>query len=643
MRIDVTDCHGANDEPMKFRRRSFHAFSSTPRRVAAALVVLVGIFDVVSVLGNRALARVVSWDTALPFTVAHGTRTFVVLAGIFLILLGRGLLHGRRTAWYTALVLLSASLISSIVQGIDLDALVVKSGLIAILLWRQQDFRARPDVPTLRRGIRAALFALILVPLYAVLGFTLMRHWFVEPVSLGAMLKEAMVRMSFSTGGPLHGARFSSRSFLSSISIAWGAVLVYAVVVVLRPVLQPTFETVRDRRRAIELLNEYGDLTTSFMTTWPGNTALLNGERDAYVAYRLIGNVAIVLGDPIGSPDGCRRAIDEFLDLAVVNGWTPCFYGASARYVLEFSRHGLGWIKVGEDATINVTDLSFRGKSWQDVRTARNRAKREGVRFEMIDQTTADPEIVRQLWGISAEWTARRGLPEMNFTLGHLTDPPDPEVRTAVAIDERGRVQGFLTWLPVYARRGWVVDLMRRRDDAFPGVMEFLIAESLLVFQSEGFRFASLSAAPLGHVAREQGPSSAMERALTHAAERLDSFYHFASLNDFKSKFQPNWEPIYLAYAGNASLPRIGYALLRAYLPTLSGRDVRQLITGLGPAGVPTSHVTHDNGRGPVKPVEAPSTDAASSPEEADLAETSMTGAATVPVSTLNDWSGDRA
>ena len=82
-----------------------------------ALVVLVGIFDVISVLGNRALARVASWDTALPFTVAHGTRTFVVLAGIFLIMLGRGLLHGRRTAWYASLFLLSASLVSSFCEG----------------------------------------------------------------------------------------------------------------------------------------------------------------------------------------------------------------------------------------------------------------------------------------------------------------------------------------------------------------------------------------------------------------------------------------------------------------------------------------------------------------------------------------------
>src|SRR6185312_9910145 len=121
-------------ELMLLRRRSFHAFRSTPRQIAASLVVLVGIFDVVSVLGNTAVSRIVSWNSALPFAIAHGTRTFVALAGIFLILLGRGLLHGRRTAWWASLLLLSVSLVSSLIQGIDLDTLAVKIAIIGILV-----------------------------------------------------------------------------------------------------------------------------------------------------------------------------------------------------------------------------------------------------------------------------------------------------------------------------------------------------------------------------------------------------------------------------------------------------------------------------------------------------------------------------
>ncbi len=621
---------------MLLRPQSFHAFKSTSRQIAAALVVLGGIFDVVSLLGNSPLARVASWDTALPFAVVHGTRTFVALTGIFLILLGRGLQHGRRTAWWAAMALLTSSLALSIVQEIDVDTLVVKFVLIAILFWRREDFRARPDVPTIRRGVRAAIFALVLVPVYILLGFVLMRHWFSEPVTLAAMGKTAIARLSFNSTGPLHGTRLSSRSFLDSISIAWGAMLVYAVVVILRPVLRPTLETARDRRRALELLRRFGRSTTSYMTTWPGNVVLLDGQRDAYVAYRLVGDVAIVLGDPIGSPEGCRRAIDEFLDVAASNGWTPCFYGASDRFLGEFDRHGLAWVNVGEDAILDLKDLSFRGKSWQDVRTARNRARRDGITFQMLSQATAGAEIQRQLWEISDDWTRQRALPEMNFTLGHLTDPPDPEERTAVAVDDSGLVHGFVTWLPVFARNGWVIDLMRRRRDAVPGVMEFLIAESLLSFQQEGCTFASLSAAPLAQISLHRQRFSTIERALSLAAERLDSFYHFASLNDFKAKFQPGWEPIYLAYPGAGHLPRIGYALLRAYLPTLSAKDVRQLLTGSTlVSGLSGEAGTRDN-------VVTPAAETPPRASDPTIQNTSI-DAAVGPPQSLQQSSGDQA
>ena len=188
-----------------------------------------------------------------------------------------------------------------------------------------------------------------------------------------------------------------------------------------------------------------------------------------------------------------------------------------------------------------------------------------------------------------------------------------------------------------------MIDLMRRRDDAFHGVMEFLIAESLLAFQAEGYRFASLSAAPLAHLVRDKQRTRSIERALTHAAERLDSFYHFGSLNEFKAKFMPNWEPIYLAYAGTASLPRVGYALLRAYLPTLSGRDVRQLITGLTPAALSPSRPSHDKVHTPARLSNAATQVEEPLVEESTLHADIPPGAPNPQVSALEDWSGDRA
>ncbi|HEU4752777.1 MAG TPA: phosphatidylglycerol lysyltransferase domain-containing protein, partial [Armatimonadota bacterium] len=125
----------------------------------------------------------------------------------------------------------------------------------------------------------------------------------------------------------------------------------------------------------------------------------------------------------------------------------------------------------------------------------------------------------------------------------------------------------------------WVLDLMRRRDDAFSGVMEFLIAKSALAFKEEGAQFISLAVAPLARVERPDCETRLLERLLSTLGDRLDTFYSFSSLFEFKRKFQPSWLPVYLAYPGAASLPKIGYAVLRAYLPTLSVLDARLLLS----------------------------------------------------------------
>jgi hypothetical protein len=49
---------------------------------------------------------------------------------------------------------------------------------------------------------------------------------------------------------------------------------------------------------------------------------------------------------------------------------------------------------------------------------------------------------------------------------------------------------------------------MRRRDGGFGPVMEYLIAMSALAFKEQGYRFISLSAAPLAKAPEHLGASS---------------------------------------------------------------------------------------------------------------------------------------
>lgn len=550
-----------------------------PRDIAATLVVLVGLMNVISAFVTTATARVQSWDTDVPFAFLHGSRTFVALSGLGLILLGRGLRQGRRVAWLATLGLLAGGAVSHVIKGLDIEEATIEVLLLTWLLWRHDDYLARPDLPTARRSLAFSGLAMLMLPLYAGLGFWVLRGEFDRPITVGDAARESLARILLSTTGRFDGASFEALWFLDSITWIWVAVLLACVVALLRPVLRPTTETAADRRDALDLLRRYGGSPVAHMTTWPGNTLLLNHHRDAYVAYRLIGGVALVLGDPVGSPAGRAEAIREFAHLARRHGWIPCFYGVGPDLRDEYARNGLATMQAGEDAYLDLHSLELRGRRWQDARTALNRASRSGIELRMIDPRDADADILRQLREISDAWLRAKRLPEMGFTLGSLSGEPDPAVRLAVAVDRDGRVEGFVSWLPVHGAGGWVIDIMRRRPDAFNGIIEFLIVGSALAFRDEGAPFVSLATAPLARVAREGDRAGAVERAVAGMAGLIEPFYAVRSLFEFKRKFSPRWEPVYIAYPGAGALPKIGYAIMRAYLPNLGLDELRALAT----------------------------------------------------------------
>ena len=62
-------------------------------------------------------------------------------------------------------------------------------------------------------------------------------------------------------------------------------------------------------------------------------------------------------------------------------------------------------------------------------------------------------------------------------------------------------------------------------------------------------------------------------------ASAPDQLYGFRSLHAFKMKFNPRFEPMYLAYRDEGDLPRIGMALTRAYLPDTNLRTLVRLAT----------------------------------------------------------------
>ena len=357
------------------------------------------------------------------------------------------------------------------------------------------------------------------------------------------------------------------------------------------------------RDELIERLRQHGGGTISWMTTWDGNeriaVPLAGGAGSASstagtVAYQSWAGVAIMLGDPIVPRGSEREAIAHFAHLTESAGLIPCAFSAGAASA-EAIPEGWRSVIVAEDTIVDLEGLAFTGKPWAAVRTAINRAKREGIEFRMVRLAEEPWNVLAQVRAISEQWTGDKGLPEMRFTLGTVDEALDPEAYVGIAVDGEGNLHGVTSWLPVYGAAepgadghaaseprvvGWTLDLMRRRDGGFPPVMEFLIASSAKWFSEAGYDFVSLSGAPL--VRPEDAEAGPVDQVLQQIGGLIEPLYGFKSLHRFKQKFNPRHESLYLLYRDEGDLPRIGIAITRAYLPDASLHDLVTSATASG-------------------------------------------------------------
>lgn len=350
------------------------------------------------------------------------------------------------------------------------------------------------------------------------------------------------------------------------------------------------------RERAFELVKRGGS-SLSYMTMWPGNNYWFSPDGEAFVAYRVLNGIALTLADPVCEPGEELRRIHEFTSFCDRHHWVPVFYSVHSGLLPAFTTLGWQVSPVGQESHLMLADIDISSKQWQKIRHAHNRAGREEVTAVWTTWSELLPNQQRQVEQIAEGWSSTRTIPEMGFTLGTADELRDPHIQLMLAIDSRGRIHGITSWLPVYRDGhtvGWTLDFMRRSGDAFPGVMEFLIGSTALQLKEAGLESLSLSGVPLAKKPVADGEatqsSGVLDRLQTFLSKRLEPAYGFESLMFFKSKFHPQYETLYMAYADPVSLPNIARAIGRAYLPDVTTRGALKLLWRLRHNKAKSSH-----------------------------------------------------
>jgi phosphatidylglycerol lysyltransferase len=262
----------------------------------------------------------------------------------------------------------------------------------------------------------------------------------------------------------------------------------------------------------------------------------------------------IAMGDPVGKRDESAELVWRFREAAHQHGARAVFYQIATDYLPLYVDAGYALLRIGEEARVPLATFSLEGGERKGLRRTRRHLLAEGAVVEIIPAERVPP-LLGELKAISDAWLAEKRTREKGFSLGRF-DPEYLRRFPMALVRVQGRIVAFANiWTA--GRAELSIDLMRHLPDSPDGTMEFLLMELMLWGRQEAFAWFNLGMAPLaGLVNRQLAPLWHRAGAVLYGHGA--AFYNFQGLRIFKSKFDPVWEPRYLAYTGGSfALPGI--------------------------------------------------------------------------------------
>ena len=284
----------------------------------------------------------------------------------------------------------------------------------------------------------------------------------------------------------------------------------------------------------------------------PGsNLALLGDKRflfstsgDSFLMFGVRGRSWLALGPPVGRRDERLDLMWRFRELADSHAARPGFYGLSAEDLPDVLELGFSIQKVGESAAVPLETFSVEGRKRGNLRRAWRKAAEEGATFEVVQGAALAP-LLPALQAISEQWLKHHAGGEKAFTMGAFAPAYVAEFPVAV-VRENGRPVAFATLWTTAARSSFSMDLMRYSDEAPKNIMDYLFVELIAWGRAQGYQAFEFGMAPLSGL-EDRPLAPIMSRVGNLLFERGEEIYNFQGVRRYKGKYDPLWQPRYIA------------------------------------------------------------------------------------------------
>jgi phosphatidylglycerol lysyltransferase len=520
------------------------------RVLPALFLMLLGILNIVSVLTPAISERLNLLKEFLPMEVIHASNYLVMMAGLFLMVTAAFMLKGLRTAWLFALILSILSFIGHITKAIDYEEAIVALLVIVVLLLTYREYYIRSNPRLL---------------VYGTVGFYFLdkKHFNID-FSLLQSLRFTLQNYFLIGSSELVPADPFARHFLNSINISGFLSISFLIYTLVRPYVKHKNVSEDEHSRAVELTVAYGNSALDYFKTYSDKMIFFAEGGKAFLAYRIAGNFAVVLEDPVAENDGerikCIREADAFF---YQNGLKSIYYRVPETALPAYHELSKKHLLLGQEGVVDLTSFTLEGSSRKFIRNAINKINGMGYKARVHIPPVKDG-ILQKIKSVSDEWLHETGRSEIIFSQGMFVWDELKQQTILMVENAEEKIIAFLNVIPDYVKGETTYDLIRKTKDAPNGVMDFILVELFNWSKSQNFTTVNLGFAPMSGM---DDPKSFPERSMKFAYEKIKSFAHFKGLREYKEKFGPVWQNRYLVYQHDYDLLQVPAALTKVFKP----------------------------------------------------------------------------
>jgi len=488
----------------------------------------------------------------------------IVFTTLFFGILFWYLLKRREIAWLITVVLMGGIIVYNVFQDKNYVASFLASVELVVLLINARYFRVLNVAFRLERRLVAILISLFLYVILIDTGFRMFSSQLVGTVDVIDVL-----------GGYWYGIldasnqMYLTHELMPITNSAWifvqlvsfgGGFLILNFVISLLVGRDPDQYKIGWTTTVAQ-----SDITKAMQD--PDNLAMLKVsqnlelfELDDHRLYCLpFYDTMVVLGDPVfalNSTQASReRFVIEFSKYAHSEGKLPFFFQSSSQVQSTLSNAGFASVPMGQDALVPLKSFDLLLSPYKDVRYAFNKLARDGITISIISFNELDDKneiavtsFLRTIYNDTTGVKAR-------FSLNYW--PVDRGIPGYVCIAKyNDSIQALMTFLPY--QTGLLLDILARSPEAKPGVMDGLMASTLMHFKEKNYQEVNLGVA---FTSDEKN-----NRIVKRFVSLLPVKYSFSGITKFKQKFYPQWQSRYIAIPGMDTVPTVARALSRIFL-----------------------------------------------------------------------------